>query len=230
MNTYKRHRFPADIISYAVWLYYRFNLSHRYIEDILADQGEGKVYIFANKSTSTAIDFPSTDRQTIQTSAGSLVGLDVADLNNDNELDFFDVAEFLEAYSAMDPIADFTGDGMFDFFDVAELYPVPATAETYPETERIIGNWFKKTGNRDQVVLASKIAGPGDYTAHIRTNGFSKEALNDAVEHSLKRLKTDYIDLYQLHWPERQTNMFGVRDYAHNPEDISYLISLLFHA
>ena len=105
------------------------------------------------------------------------------------------------------------------FFDVAELYPVPATADTYAETERIIGNWFEKTGNRDKVVLATKIAGPGDYTAHIRTTGFSKSALNEAVDASLKRLKTDYIDLYQLHWPERQTNTFGVRDYNHNPND-----------
>jgi aryl-alcohol dehydrogenase-like predicted oxidoreductase len=106
-----------------------------------------------------------------------------------------------------------------NFFDVAELYPVPATAETYAETERIIGNWFAKTGNRDKVVLATKIAGPGDYTAHIRTTGFSKEALNEAVNNSLKRLKTDYIDLYQLHWPERNTNTFGMRDYKHNTND-----------
>lgn len=106
-----------------------------------------------------------------------------------------------------------------NFFDVAELYPVPANAETYADTERIIGNWFSKTGNRDKVVLATKIAGPGDYTAHIRTIGFSKEALNEAVDNSLKRLQTDYIDLYQLHWPERQTNTFGVRDYKHNPND-----------
>jgi len=106
-----------------------------------------------------------------------------------------------------------------NFFDVAELYPVPANAETYADTERIIGNWFSKTGNRDKVVLATKIAGPGDYTAHIRTTGFSKEALNEAVDNSLKRLQTDYIDLYQLHWPERQTNTFGVRDYKHNPND-----------
>ncbi|WP_400076296.1 aldo/keto reductase [Winogradskyella sp. R77965] len=106
-----------------------------------------------------------------------------------------------------------------NFFDVAELYPVPANAETYGETERIIGNWFTKTGNRDKIVLASKIAGPGDYTAHIRTNGFSKEALNEAVNNSLERLKTDYIDLYQLHWPERETNYFGVRDYKHNSKD-----------
>jgi aryl-alcohol dehydrogenase-like predicted oxidoreductase len=106
-----------------------------------------------------------------------------------------------------------------NFFDVAELYPVPATAERYADTEKIIGNWFAKTSNRDKVVLATKIAGPGDYTAHIRTTGFSKDALNEAVNNSLKRLKTDYIDLYQLHWPERDTNTFGVRDYKHNPND-----------
>ncbi|MEY8849930.1 aldo/keto reductase [Psychroserpens sp. XS_ASV72] len=114
---------------------------------------------------------------------------------------------------------DLALDKGINFFDTAELYPVPATAERYADTERIIGNWFEKTGNRDKVVLASKIAGPGDYTAHIRTNGFSKEALNEAVNNSLKRLKTDYIDLYQLHWPERQTNTFGIRDYKHNPND-----------
>ncbi len=106
-----------------------------------------------------------------------------------------------------------------NFFDVAELYPVPATADTYAETERIIGNWFTKTGNRDKVVLATKIAGPGDYTAHIRTTGFSKDALNEAVNNSLKRLQTDYIDLYQLHWPERVTNTFGVRDFPINVND-----------
>lgn len=106
-----------------------------------------------------------------------------------------------------------------NFFDCAELYPVPATAERYAHTEIIIGNWFAKTGKRDKVVLATKIAGPGDYTAHIRTTGFSKDALHEAVNNSLKRLQTDYIDLYQLHWPERQTNTFGVRDYHHNPND-----------
>ncbi|OZV70640.1 aldo/keto reductase [Winogradskyella aurantia] len=106
-----------------------------------------------------------------------------------------------------------------NFFDCAELYPVPATAERYADTEKIIGNWFKKTGHRDKVILATKIAGPGDYTAHIRTTGFSKKALNEAVDNSLKRLQTDYIDLYQLHWPERQTNTFGIRDYQHNPKD-----------
>ncbi len=114
---------------------------------------------------------------------------------------------------------DLALDKGINFFDTAELYPVPANAKTYAETERIIGNWFAKTGNRDKVILASKIVGPGDYTAHIRTNGFSKEALYEAVNNSLKRLQTDYIDLYQLHWPERSTNTFGTRDYKHNASD-----------
>ncbi|MDC3326596.1 aldo/keto reductase [Flavobacteriaceae bacterium] len=105
-----------------------------------------------------------------------------------------------------------------NFFDTAELYPVPAEAKTSGRTSEIIGSWFKKSNNRSKVVLASKIAGPGDYTAHIRTNGFVK-GIKDAVEKELKRLQTDYIDLFQLHWPERSTNMFGIRDYNHNPSD-----------
>ncbi|CAM1374012.1 putative oxidoreductase, NADP(H)-dependent aldo-keto reductase [Tenacibaculum litopenaei] len=102
-----------------------------------------------------------------------------------------------------------------NFFDTAELYAVPATPETYGATEKIIGTWFKKTGNRDKVVLASKIAGAGAYTAHIRKDGFSKRAITEAIEGSLQRLQTDYIDLYQLHWPERGVNCFGVRDYPY---------------
>ena len=106
-----------------------------------------------------------------------------------------------------------------NFFDTAELYPVPASAERYADTEKIIGNWMKKKSNRDKIILATKIAGPGDYTKHIRTTGFSERSLFDAVEGSLKRLKTDYIDLYQLHWPERQTNTFGQRGYKFNEND-----------
>ena len=102
-----------------------------------------------------------------------------------------------------------------NFIDTAELYPVPAEAETYGETERIIGNWIKKNNNRSSIILASKIAGPGAYTKHIRTTGFSKSAIKEAVNDSLKRLQTDYIDLYQLHWPERFTNTFGTRGYKH---------------
>ncbi len=102
-----------------------------------------------------------------------------------------------------------------NFFDTAELYPVPATPQTYADTERIIGNWFQKTGNRENVVLASKIAGGGDYTKHIRTGGFTKQNITDAIEGSLQRLQTDYLDLYQLHWPSRGVNCFGVRDYPY---------------
>jgi aryl-alcohol dehydrogenase-like predicted oxidoreductase len=106
-----------------------------------------------------------------------------------------------------------------NFFDTAELYPVPATAALYADTEKIIGKWMTQKKNRDQIVLATKIAGPGDYTKHIRTSGFSKSALISAVDGSLKRLKTDYIDLYQLHWPERITNTFGNRGFNSSFDD-----------
>jgi aryl-alcohol dehydrogenase-like predicted oxidoreductase len=107
-----------------------------------------------------------------------------------------------------------------NFIDTAEMYSTPASKETQGSTEKIIGTWFKKTGNRDKVVLATKIAGPGKAMAHIRPNlGFSKAALNDALSKSLKRLQTDYIDLYQLHWPERNSNFFGKRGYEDDPSE-----------
>mgnify|MGYP001174361926 FL=1 len=107
-----------------------------------------------------------------------------------------------------------------NFFDTAELYPVPANAKTQGETERIMGNWFHKRGNRSKVILATKAAGPGAYTAHIRKNiSFNKKNITEALNNSLKRLQTDYVDLYQLHWPERMTNFFGQRGYSHNPKD-----------
>lgn len=106
-----------------------------------------------------------------------------------------------------------------NFFDTAELYSVPAKPETQGSTETIIGTWFKKTGNRDKIILATKIAGPAEFTQHIRTGGFKKEELEDAVNKSLQRLQTDYIDLYQLHWPERNTNYFGQRGYNHNSDE-----------
>ena len=105
-----------------------------------------------------------------------------------------------------------------NFIDTAELYPVPATAETSGRTSQIIGTWLKHQ-KREDLVIASKIAGTGDYTAHIRTTGFTAASIKEAVDLELKRLQTDYIDLYQLHWPERETNTFGVRDYNHNPND-----------
>jgi aryl-alcohol dehydrogenase-like predicted oxidoreductase len=108
---------------------------------------------------------------------------------------------------------DYALDQGVNFIDTAELYPVPATAELSGRTSKIIGTWNKKSSKRDKVVIASKIAGGGDYTAHIRTTGFSPSAIKEAVDLELVRLQTDYIDLYQLHWPERDTNRFGVRDY-----------------
>jgi len=101
-----------------------------------------------------------------------------------------------------------------NFFDTAEMYSVPARQETYGSTERIIGTWFQKTGNRDKVVLASKIAGPNPNFTYMREkNDFSPASIQYALDQSLQRLQTDYIDLYQLHWPERKTNFFGQRGF-----------------
>ncbi|MEP2278238.1 aldo/keto reductase [Maribacter sp.] len=106
-----------------------------------------------------------------------------------------------------------------NFLDTAELYPVPAHKDRYAATEKVIGNWFKKNGNREDIVLASKIAGKAEMTKFIRTTGFTRESIIEAVEGSLQRLQTDYIDLYQLHWPERNTNYFGQRGYKHDIAD-----------
>ena len=115
---------------------------------------------------------------------------------------------------------DYALDRGVNFFDTAELYPVPADRFTQGETERIMGTWFKKTGKRDKVILASKVAGPGDYTKHIRKNlSYKKAHIDEAVHNSLKRLQTDYIDLYQLHWPERTTNTFGKRNFRYRADD-----------
>lgn len=106
-----------------------------------------------------------------------------------------------------------------NFFDTAELYSVPAHADRWGDTETIIGNWFQKNGNRDKIVLASKIAGKAEMSKFIRTTGFTPESIRSALDGSLERLQTDYIDLYQLHWPERNTNYFGKRGYEHDVSD-----------
>ena len=96
-----------------------------------------------------------------------------------------------------------------NFIDTAEMYAVPPTADTYGKTEEIIGNWLSANpSRRSQTIIASKIAGPGlDY---IRGGApMSKKTVHEAVEGSLKRLQTDYIDLYQLHWPNRNSPHFG---------------------
>jgi aryl-alcohol dehydrogenase-like predicted oxidoreductase len=102
-----------------------------------------------------------------------------------------------------------------NFWDTAELYAVPPKKETYGHTEEIIGNWFEKTKKRDQVILASKVAGPSRNYLRNGENSFTGPNLESALENSLKRLKTDYIDLYQLHWPERNVNNFGKLSYVH---------------
>ena len=110
-----------------------------------------------------------------------------------------------------------------NFFDTAELYAVMPRKETYGKTEEIIGNWFLEKKNRDKVILATKIASKSDGLEWIRKGskhlGFDKKNLNEAIDSSLKRLKTDYIDLYQLHWPERKVPLFGVLDFEYDPND-----------
>jgi len=101
-----------------------------------------------------------------------------------------------------------------NFFDTAEIYSVPPNSNSYGKTEVMIGNWFEKRKNRDKIILASKVAGPGCDWIRGGGNNFNEKKIGEAIEGSLKRLKTDYIDLYQLHWPERSTNFFGKRDYS----------------
>ena len=115
---------------------------------------------------------------------------------------------------------DYSYDRGINFFDTAELYPVPPSPETQGETEKIIGSWLKKTGKRDKIIIASKVAGPSSFSQHIRKNmSYSKATINEAINNSLKRLRTDYIDLYQIHWPERVTNFFGKRGFEFHKED-----------
>lgn len=104
-----------------------------------------------------------------------------------------------------------------NFFDTAEIYAIPPSPERYGATETIIGNWFKDRGNRENVILASKIAGPGMPWLRDGDNQINRRTVLEAVEGSLKRLQTDYIDLYQLHWPNRGSYHFG-KIWGFNPE------------
>ena len=110
------------------------------------------------------------------------------------------------------------GEGV-NFWDTAELYAIPPKKNTYGRTEEIIGNWFEKTKKRNEVILATKIAGPGLDWIRDGEYQYNKKNITDAVNQSLKRLKTDFIDLYQLHWPERKTNYFGRLGYVHKEHD-----------
>jgi len=104
-----------------------------------------------------------------------------------------------------------------NFIDTAEMYSVPPSAESYGKTETYIGSWLKHQA-RDRIVLASKISGPGRGMQWIREGklGFNRHNIQAAIEGSLRRLQTDYLDLYQLHWPDRNTPIFG--QYQFDPD------------
>tara|TARA_B100000965_G_scaffold342734_1_gene312097 strand:+ start:323 stop:1360 length:1038 start_codon:yes stop_codon:yes gene_type:complete len=114
---------------------------------------------------------------------------------------------------------DYALDKGVNFWDTAEIYSIPPKEKTFGHTEIIIGNWFKKTKKREKVILATKVAGP--MRSYVRGGGnqYDKKNISEALNGSLKRLQTDYIDLYQLHWPERNTNMFGRLGYEHNENE-----------
>ncbi len=115
-----------------------------------------------------------------------------------------------EAYEQM----DYALEHGVNFFDTAELYPVPPAKASQGLTETYIGNWCKERGNRSKVMIATKAAGPGNFVKYIREGPrLNEQHLREAVDGSLRRLQTDYIDLYQLHWPERKTNFFGQLSY-----------------
>ena len=112
-----------------------------------------------------------------------------------------------------------------NLIDTAEMYSVPPRAETYGSTERIIGNWIRKSGKRERIILCTKVAGPGralgvDYVRNGK-NALDRRNILAAIESSLQRLQTDYVDLYQLHWPDRTTNFFGSLGYQHNESEDS---------
>jgi aryl-alcohol dehydrogenase-like predicted oxidoreductase len=116
---------------------------------------------------------------------------------------------------------DYAVEAGVNFIDTAEMYPVPPKEETYGRTEEYIGTWLQKSGHRSRVILASKVAGPSRDLAYLR-NGkarLDRDNIETALDASLKRLRTDYLDLYQLHWPDRKTNTFGRLGYQHDPAD-----------
>ena len=110
-----------------------------------------------------------------------------------------------------------------DFIDTAEMYPVPPRAETQGLTESYIGNWVAARRCRDRVILATKVAGPGDWINWLRGGGhrLDRRNIEAALEASLRRLRTDYVDLYQIHWPDRETNFFGKLGFSPAEEDQS---------
>ena len=117
---------------------------------------------------------------------------------------------------------DYATNHAINFIDAAEMYPVPPRAETQGRTEQYIGTWLKKTGKRQDLILATKVAGPGpkDWIGHIRGGPkLNAQHIQQALEASLKRLQTDYVDLYQVHWPSRNTNYFGQLGYRYGKDN-----------
>ncbi|MEJ2692538.1 MAG: NADP(H)-dependent aldo-keto reductase [Candidatus Thiodiazotropha sp.] len=110
-----------------------------------------------------------------------------------------------------------------NFIDTAEMYPVPPRAETQGLTERYIGSWLAKRGRREDLLIATKVAGPADWLDYLRDGHprLDRSNIEAALESSLRRLGTDYIDIYQLHWPDRDTNYFGQLGYVHNSREQS---------
>ena len=128
---------------------------------------------------------------------------------------------------------DYALDQGVNFFDTAEMYPVPPSAEIQGNSEAIIGNWFEKSGGRDKLILATKVTGRSkmvwtrDNAEEVR---LTPAQMREALEKSLKRLKTDYIDLYQTHWPDRPINLFSTLGYSHDgreEEDIATTLETL---
>ena len=123
---------------------------------------------------------------------------------------------------------DYSIDQGINFIDTAELYSVPPRQETQGSSEKIVGTWLKKRGKREDLVLGTKIAGPAEWTKYIREDvDYSAKSIKEAVEESLKRLQTDYVDLFQLHWPARRTNFFGVRGYRHSDKWEDNILSVI---
>jgi aryl-alcohol dehydrogenase-like predicted oxidoreductase len=125
-----------------------------------------------------------------------------------------------DAHAQLDAATDFG----INSIDAAEMYPVPPRPETQGLTERYLGNWLKKSGKRSKLIIATKAAGPArmpHQPQHVRGGhtSFDRKGLTEALHGNLERLQTDYIDIYQLHWPDRSVNIFGRRDYKHLEED-----------